>query len=384
MKKGKLRLGLICFPMIMFLVCGCGNQKQAYYLDNPKPSTQNIEVIIEDVTENTNDEWESAKEAFDKINVGWNLGNSLECYKGNTDEVSTQSLETSWGITATTKETIDAVAEQGFKLVRIPVTYTNYIDENGNIQDFWLDRVEEVVNYVINNDMYCVVNVHHDTGSNGWIIAEPDCYEKNKVKIENIWTQIANRFKDYDARLMFEGFNEVLDSEQTWSDAKDSAYQVMNDYNQLFVDTVRATGGNNEYRNLIVNTYAAKAENKSISMFELPNDSTSNHIAVGVHIYCGYDSINWFLDNLKPILNQDVPIFIGEFGVQAKDNSIDYRVKYVEEFMTEPARQNITCAWWDDGFQQEGAENVYNFALINRISKDWYFPELVDALTHEY
>lgn len=385
MKKRKKITAMICSALIISSLAACGNEKQAYYLEQQtKPSNHDVEVKIEDITETTEaDEWESAQTAFDNINVGWNLGSALECYKGDTQTISTQSLETSWGITATTKETIDAIAAQGFGMVRIPVTYTNYMDENGNIQEFWLDRVEEVVNYVIDNDMYCVINVHHDTGSKGWIVAEQDCYDNNKDKIVNMWTQIANRFKDYDERLMFEGFNEVLDSEQKWSDAKDSAYEVMNEYNQLFVDTVRATGKNNAYRNLIVNTYAAKSENKSINNFVLPDDSVENHIAVGVHIYCGYDSIAWFMDNLKPLTNKDIPIFVGEFGIQAKDNTVENRVKFVETFLKEASSRNITCAWWDDGFQQEGAENVYNFALINRKTYEWFFPEIVEVLTRE-
>lgn len=384
MRKTQIIKPLMCSVILISTLIGCG-QNQAYYLDKPITSTQSYEVKITDVTETESeaDVWESAQEAFDKINAGWNLGNSLDCFNGNTNEISTQSLESSWGITPTTKETIDAVANQGFGLVRIPVTYTNYIDENGNIEEFWLDRIEEVVNYVLSNDMYCVINVHHDTGNSGWIVAEPEIYDNNKTKIQNMWTQIADRFKNYDQRLMFEGFNEVLDSEEKWSDAKDSSYDVMNEYNQLFVDAVRATGGNNEYRNLIVNTYAAKAENKSISKFVLPKDSTENHIAVGVHIYCGYDSISWFMDNLKPVMNQNIPVFIGEFGIQAKDNSLDTRVKFVDAFMKEASNRNITCAWWDDGFQQEGAENVYNFALMNRKTHEWYFPEIVEVLTRE-
>ena len=382
MKKKSIVKSLMCFVITLSTLVGCG-ENQAYYLDESKSSTQKNEVEGNEATEKESDNWESAQEAFDNINVGWNLGNSLECCNGDS-EISTKSLETAWGISATTQETIDSVAEQGFKLVRIPVTYRNYIDENGNIQESWLDRVEEVVNYVLSKDMYCVINVHHDTGEKGWIVAEPDIYENNKAKIENLWTQIADRFKDYDEKLMFEGFNEVLDSDNCWSDAKDSAYDVMNDYNQLFVDTVRATGGNNSYRNLIVNTYAAKAENKSISKFVLPEDSVENHIAVSVHIYCGYDSISWYMDNLKPLLDNNIPIFVGEFGIQAKDKSIDTRVEYVEKFMSEASDGNITCAWWDDGLEVDDAKEVYNFALMNRKTYEWYFPEIVDSLTKEY
>lgn len=381
MKKGNIINKLICVVLITLFVGGCGDSRQAYFLDSEQQTEDNS---IDTNSNSQSDAWETAQAALDNINVGWNLGSSLECFKGDATEISTQSLETTWGITATTKETIDAVASQGFGMVRIPVTYINYIDENGNIQEFWLDRVEEVVNYVLSNDMYCVINVHHDTGSKGWIFAESDCYEKNKDKIVNMWTQIAERFKDYDERLMFEGFNEVLDYENEWTNAKESAYQVMNDYNQLFVDTVRKTGGNNEYRNLILNTYAAKAESGSVEKFVMPDDSVQNHLIVGVHIYCGYDSISWYINNLKPFLDQNIPILIGEFGIQASDADTGDRVKYVEAFMKEASNSNITCAWWDDGYQQEGAENVYNFALLNRVSKEWYFPEIVDVLTKEY
>ncbi len=384
MKKFNYFKSVVCLVIMLFTLVGCEDNK-TYYIDDNKSSTTANNVEVKDTTEkeNESDDWETAQEAFDKINVGWNLGNSLECCDGKIG-MSTKSLETAWGISATTQETIDSVAEQGFKMVRIPVTYRNYIDEDGNINKEWLDRVEEVVNYAISKDLYCVINVHHDTGNGGWIVAEPEIYEENKEKLENLWTQIAERFKDYDEKLMFEGFNEVLDSDKTWSDAKDSAYEVMNDYNQLFVDAVRATGGNNSYRNLIVNTYAAKAENKAISKFVLPKDSVENHIAVGVHIYCGYDSIEWFMDSLKPIRDNNIPVFIGEFGIQAKDKSIDARVEYVEKFMSEASDRNITCAWWDDGLEVDDAKDVYNFALMNRKTYEWYFPEIVDSLTKDY
>lgn len=394
MKNYKIGTLIVCVICLGSLVIGCGNSNKAYYVEQDYDNKNAIESVSNDdsqtISESRTDSiiqesdgWISASEAFEQINVGWNLGNSLDCYKGDLQEASTKSLENSWGLTATSKETIDAVAQQGFKLVRIPVTYRSYIDENGQIQEFWLDRVEEVVNYVLDDDMYCVINVHHDTGSKGWIIAEPDNYQANEKLVTNLWTQIANRFKDYDEKLMFEGFNEMLDYEGEWSNAKDRAYEVVNDYNQLFVDTVRATGGNNEFRNLVLNTYAAKSEAKPISLFKLPKDLHDNHLAVGVHIYCGADSIDWFMDNAQVIIDEGVSVFVGEFGIQAADASTEKRVEFVDAFLTAAAARGITCAWWDDGYQQE-KEGVRNFALMNRITKEWYFPELVDKLVEEY
>ncbi len=140
-------------------------------------------------------------------------------------------------------------------------------------------------------------NVHHDTGADSedvkhWIKADEANYKENKEKFENLWTQIATRFKNYDQHLVFEGYNEMLDADNTWNAPKNaSSYKGLNGYAQSFVNAVRATGGNNETRNLIVNTYAAASGDDVLNNLTIPTDKVDGHIAVEVHTYAPWD---WF------------------------------------------------------------------------------------------
>lgn len=186
----------------------------------------------------------------------------------------------------------------GINAVRVPVTWFQHMDSDGNVDKAWMDRVQQIVDYVINNGMYCVLNVHHDTGAESdgssihWIKADVQNHAANQARFKSLWTQIATRFQDYGNKLVFEGYNEMLDASSTWNAPVDaSSYTALNDYAQDFVDAVRATGGNNATRNLIVNTYAAANNDAVISNFKVPADKVSGHIAVEIHTY---DPWNWF------------------------------------------------------------------------------------------
>ena len=111
-----------------------------------------------------------------------------------------------------------------------------------------MKRVHEVVDYVIDEGLYCIINTHHD----GWVCATERMYNKFSPRFESLWTQIATEFSDYDERLVFASMNEVIDEEDKWNAQPKSTFEYINKWNQLFVDTVRATGGNNAKRNLIV------------------------------------------------------------------------------------------------------------------------------------
>ena len=158
--------------------------------------------------------------------AGWNLGNTLDNIdnqyitdaqaKAKGYDSAAEYYETLWGNPVTTKEMIHAVKEAGFQTVRVPVTYTDHIDENGEIREEWLERVKEIVDYVLDEDMYCVINVHHDTGNNGKITADPAALEENQKRVRDRWTQIATYFQDYGQKLVFEGLNELLDQNNNW------------------------------------------------------------------------------------------------------------------------------------------------------------------------
>lgn len=246
--------------------------------------------------------------AFDTVNnfrAGWNLGNTLdstsynemENAKGNKgwillygekDENGnylTSDWETAWGQPETNQQIADFILDAGFNAIRIPVTWAEHFDENNNVDAQWMARVKETVDYFYNRGVYCIVNAHHDGGADGWIEATKESYEKYSGRFEKLWTQIANTFIDYDERLLFESMNEVLDDKNNWNEPTISASNWINKYNQLFVDSVRATGGNNIKRNLVVMTYSGGGAAGNFKNFVVPEDTVKNHIILEIHNY---------------------------------------------------------------------------------------------------
>ncbi|MGN0638923.1 MAG: cellulase family glycosylhydrolase [Huintestinicola sp.] len=340
---------------------------------------------------------ETAEEAVTAINAGWNLGNTLDScgeWIGLYTDGKPSSYETAWGNPTASKKLIAAVKKAGFNAVRVPVTWAEHIDDSGNIDKEWFDRVQEVVDYVISQDMYCVLNVHHDAGADGWLEASAECYRKNSKKFAALWKNIALRFKDYGEKLIFEGFNEMLDSENSWTDARTKdAYKAVNDFNQLFVDTVRKTGGNNAERNLMVQVYSGSCSEKALAGFVLPDDTAKDHLIIHTHNYdpqgftasdatwttmtdkWGTDPEKAYFDKLFSRLDsfakkQGAPLVIGEFGADFKDNNSSRKL-YAEYFVSAAAKHGIKCFWWDTG----------NMALFDREKCTVTHPEIVKALT---
>lgn len=340
------------------------------------------------------------------IRVGWNLGNTLESNASWITEMTNGTptdYETAWCNPVTTKKMIEDVKSAGFNAIRVPVTWEPHMDSNGIISDEWMDRVQEVVDYVIDSDMYCILNVHHDTGENKWLLATSECVKQNGDKFKNLWSQIANRFKDYDSKLLFEGFNEILDSTGNWEYSGTDATTAVNDLNQIFVDAVRKTGGNNSSRCLVVNTYAANTNANNLDEFIIPADSAKNSIIVEIHYYHPYkyctasypDSRTWTDENGKCNMNgtlynlynhftsKGIPVIIGEWGVSYKENESD-RCDYAEYFITEAKGYGIKCFYWDPGGSLAPDESLGYFTgmtLYDRFSNQWAFPQLVESIT---
>lgn len=289
--------------------------------------------------------------------------------------------ETLWGNPVTSTIMIDDIKKAGFGAVRIPVTYYNHIDSNGKIDTAWLARVKQVVQYVIDNDMYCMINLHHDTGEKGWMKADPLTLDKTATKYKAIWKQIATSMKGYNNTLVFEGYNELLNKANKWSWADENSYQAANLLNQVFVDTVRSTGGNNAQRPLVVNTYAASAEEKEISSFVLPKDSAKQRLIVQVHYYgTSQNGIAAVVERLhKSFVSKGIPVIIGEAGMDKKNSEAD-RIKYGKFLVSTAKKHDITVFWWDDGNYANKAGALSNYALYDRAAKRWHHPKIVQAL----
>jgi aryl-phospho-beta-D-glucosidase BglC (GH1 family) len=221
------------------------------------------------------------------------------------------------------------------------------MDIDGNVDEAWMNRVHDVVDYVISQGLYCIINVHHDTGADSqnwasWLKADASVYTAQKARYEKLWQQIANEFRNYGQLLLFEGYNEMLDAKSSWNFAQSSsAYDAINKYAQSFVDVVRATGGNNAQRNLIVSTYGACSGSGTwdakvqdpLKKLQIPSGE-SNHIIFEVHNYPSivnkdnagnYVSdrtiseikaeIDAWLENLKThLVSKGAPVIIGEWG----------------------------------------------------------------------
>ena len=355
-----------------------------------------ISMIAASVTTMQAQSFETAQEAVTNMGVGWNLGNTLEAHakKPNPDIDSywgQEGLESEndWGQPNTKPEVFKMMKEAGFGAIRIPVTWYNHMDKDGNVNAEWMARVKQVVDYALAQDLYCIINVHHDTGADeagkhvSWIKAEGANYEKNKSKFEKLWLQIATEFKDYDQKLLFESYNEMLDKYSSWNYATSNksggyneteamdAYKAINDYAQSFVNVVRGTEGNNGVRNLVVNTYGACCGGKwgsnelpmgPIREMKLPDDVTSNHLIFQIHSYPGLKpnnlaaiktQVTTMMSDLKNILTaKGAPVIVGEWGTLNDDSDVNYNnnktnyLDFCKHFVTEAKNNGIITFYW--------------------------------------
>lgn len=335
--------------------------------------------------------WETAAVAVSNIKIGWNLGNTLDSNGTWITSEDPKDTETAWGNPVTTPELIQAIKDGGFNAVRVPVTWWQHMDDNWMVKEAWMNRVEEVVNYVLDAGMYCILNVHHDTGQSdvAWLKADLDNYEEINTKFASLWTQVAERFNSYDEKLLFAGYNEMLDKNQSWTSTDESGYKALNQLAQVFVTTVRATGGNNVARNLIVNTYSSDPGEKTVSNFILPTDQYPNHLITEVHVYApgnftnigGEDDTSvWTADGERELdeimtrlndyfVSKGIPVIIGEFGAHDKDNESE-QAKYASYFVKAAKQHNIASFWW--------------FDLIDRTTYQWTFPQVKDAIINAW
>ena len=320
--------------------------------------------------------FESSYEAVANMGVGWNLGNTLETlWSGNTDGRDWKTWETGWGQAVTKPELMTMMRDAGFGAIRVPVSWGVHTDADGKVYDEWMNRVQEVVDYVLNAGMYCIINVHHDTGADeelAWLVASQRGYARERQRYESLWKQIAEQFRDYDQRLLFESFNEMLDEARSWCFASfgigydasmaAEAYRAINDYAQSFVDVVRATGGNNAVRNLIVNTYGACSGAGSwnphlqdpIKYMKMPSDKVDDHILFQVHSYPDIDDlaamereITRMMDDLETYLvSLGGPVIVGEWGTFSENPSLDNYCNYARWFVSECKRRGIGTFHW--------------------------------------
>lgn len=318
----------------------------------------------------------STNEILREIKVGWNLGNSLESY--NTENTGLDT-ETGWGNPKATADMIKNVRKAGFNAIRIPVTWGEHMDGD-TIQPEWLGRVKEVVDYAFSENMYVIINMHHDDYI--WFNPTDAEYENDSKRLKAIWKQIAEYFADYDDHLIFEGMNEprTIGSNNEWTGGTSAERDVINRYAKDFVNTVRNTGGSNQDRTLLVTTYAASAEVSAMQDMEIPKD---DHIALSLHYYAPWKFSSGkstsfgasetgeldakFAKIKQMFVDKGVPVVITEFGcVAAADDQT--RADYFNYYISAANTNGIKCFIWDNG-QLAGGED--SFGIFRRNDLTW-------------
>ena len=397
--KARKAIAAVLTAVMLACISGCGKQT-----DTPSDTSQSVSTTSNESTSTTSDTSSSAEststsedtditeepetmtltaaEIVSQMRVGWNLGNTLDALGGG--DVGS---ETAWGNPVTTKEMIDRVKEAGFNVLRVPVTWGTHVDADFNIDTAWLDRVQEVVDYGIDNDMFVILNTHHEE----WYMPDNAHAEEDIKHLEKLWTQIAERFKDYDEKLLFEGVNEprLRNTGDEWT-GNAEAREVVNRYAETFVRAVRATGGNNAERSLFITPYSASSMSENLRALRVPENA--GNIIVSVHAYLPYNfalntqgtsvyendgSVNYLMNDIKTIfLDNNIPVVITEFGAMNKNNTDD-RLRCVEDFLTAAKAINVPCLWWDNNYKEGEGET---FGLLDRNGNGWFFPELVDKI----
>lgn len=282
----------------------------------------------------------TAMQAADIMGLGWNLGNTMEAYwldprhisAGTTfiGENTPLNYETCWGAVVTTEECIEGIKKAGFDTVRIPVYWGNMMADDGTyaINREYIDRVKEIVGYCRDYNLCAVINIHH---FDGYIINRNSLEDCERI-FDILWTQIAESFKDYPFDLFFEGYNESLGSGRLSEDGEiiplstEDAYKMTNSLNQVFVDAVRRTGGNNAERVLIISGYNTSIGKTTAAEFVIPADTVSDRLMVSVHyvdnaMYWSnrIGGENWlsYIDSQCGLLktaftDKGIPVFMGE------------------------------------------------------------------------
>lgn len=336
--------------------------------------------------------WELVKE----MTYGWNLGNTMDATGNNG-----LGNETAWQPTKTTKGMYDLLAENGFNVARIPVTWDSHMDENYNVDSEWMARVREIVDYAIDDGMYVILNTHHEE----WYFPNEENKEQDKEQLKALWTQIAEEFKNYDEHLIFEGLNEprLRGTNKEWNGGDKASRAIVAEYEQVFYETVRASGGNNAKRILMMTGYAASSQKNCLQAVYLPEGD--DKLIVSVHAYlpynfalntkgtADYDSGNSEITNFFKTLDElfiskQIPVIVGEYGSMNKSkddgsSNVADRVECVTDYLTEAKKLGIPCVWWDNNAVYGNGEN---FGLMDRdmFKPDWYFPEIIEAMKKVY
>lgn len=376
MKKKKALTFLAIASLLLFSACSNQGGNEVVTDKNGQiVQTNGTAANTEAVVPEFNNSLTTAELVKD-MGLGINLGNTMEATGG----------ETSWGSPIITKEMIQGYADSGFGVLRIPVAWSNYMEPDYTISEIIMDRVKEITQWTIESGMYAIVNIHWD---GGWWSKFPTDKENCMEKYVSIWEQITEEFKDFNGRVMFESLNEEGSWESMWNKYsnqgdKEGSFGLLNEINQKFVDIVRASGGNNENRHLLIAGYNTDIDLTCDELFKMPNDP-KNRCAVSVHYYnpstfCilkedadwGKLQTTWgsdkdvkdlikYMDKMKEtFVDKGIPVIIGEFSVCEKQvKELDSVHLFISSVIKEASERGMCPVLWDvtgdyyDRYKQE-------------------------------
>lgn len=373
MNKKKTRSTMTIICILAGVLCLAGLALLGMKLAGVGPFAATDEKYLH-VSANGIETWDSgyirkdltSLEVAELMGNGINLGNTMEAYGHLTlgTQADVSAYETYWGQPVTTQEMITAMKNAGFDSLRIPVAWTNMMNyESGDftIGEAYLNRVEEIINYALNEDMYVIINDHWDGSWWGMFgSANEETRQKAMDMYVSMWTQIAERYKEYSDYLIFESANEELGSRLNDIDvaadsgtlSEEECYEMANKINQTFVDIVRGTGGNNAQRFLLIAGYNTDIQKTCDDRFKMPTDSAKDKLLVSIHYYtpwgyCGnaslsqwgtkrnYGEQNTLLEMMTKFTEQGYGVVIGEYAVlpasegSVKTNTCDYFTNFL-------------------------------------------------------
>ncbi len=370
---------LFLFGFLVLSLTGC-KQKEDPSFDNKTPA----QPLVKDESGTASIADISSINLVKNMKAGWNLGNTLDAFIAGSSGLSS---ETCWGNPKTTKEIIHMGTENGYKTIRIPVTWFNHIiDKNYTIDSDWMKRVKTIVDWAIADGYYVILNEHHSVHDNmndplkygdGYIIRNnPTDIAESKAFLKAVWTQIAAAFNSsYDEHLIFETMNEPRNTghEHCWIPGMWGAancaeckadYGLLNEYNQICLDAIRASGGANANRFVLIPSLCTSDNTTTHSLFKLPNDTAKDKLILTVHNYVmGVDKntlpetftskhksdLDNMLTNLETnYISKGIPVVFGETGAMRYIDAGE-RTKWITYFAGKASSLGISLVYWDDG-----------------------------------
>ena len=335
----------------------------------------NVSAKTADTSTQTTPQKTEAMQFVEDMGIGINLGNTFEAcgdWIAQWGDGTVHSYETAWGSPIITEKIIKGYKDSGFNTLRVPVSWSNMMGDDYTISSEYANAVKQVVDWAMAQDMYVIVNLHYD---NGWLENFPTQKEECMYRYKRIWQQVSDVFKDYDERLVFEGQNEELGWSSVWNQwggtkGKAESYALVNEINQTFVDVVRASGGKNKARYLLIPGYNTGIEATVDKLYKVPKDK-EKHVIISVHYYSpstfailtddaswGKNQRTWgtasdinelkkSMDMLKKrFLDNGIPVIIGEYGCPMENKDINSVRKYLSKVCEEAYSRGMCPVLW--------------------------------------